>query len=89
MSERLPLTIGDWILPTLISWNNADPVDEEEILRNENVAAIQHNRNPFVDYPQLVDYIWGSKRDEAFVLSNHHANQMAQSTFTPPCLSSP
>lgn len=81
MSENLPLTIEDWILPTLISWSNADPVDDEEILRNENVSAIQHNRNPFVDYPELVDYIWGSKKDEAFVLTAHTANETAQSTF--------
>lgn len=81
MSEKLPLTIEDWILPTLINWNLSDPVDAEEIMRNENIAAIQHNRNPFVDYPELVDYIWGSKSAEQFLLADHKANETAKSVF--------
>lgn len=40
---------------TLIRWNNLDPVSDIERLRNNTVERIQGNRNPFVDYPNLLD----------------------------------
>ena len=39
----------------LITWNRIDPPSEVEMNRNNYVETIQGNRNPFVDYPQLVD----------------------------------
>ena len=41
----------------LRKWNEIDPVDAKEMARNEAVLAAQGNRNPFVDFPQLVNYI--------------------------------
>ncbi|MFT6630617.1 MAG: endonuclease I [Bacteriovoracaceae bacterium] len=41
----------------LRQWNIIDPVDSEEIKRNDSIEDIQGNRNPFVDDPQLVDLI--------------------------------
>lgn len=41
----------------LRKWHNEDPVDEEEMERNNNVEKFQGNRNPFIDYPSLVDRI--------------------------------
>lgn len=38
-------------------WHELDPVDEEERQRNEKIYQVQGNRNPFIDYPQLVDGI--------------------------------
>lgn len=38
----------------LIEWNNLDPVSEVEKYRNHTVQLIQGNRNPFVDYPELM-----------------------------------
>jgi endonuclease I len=44
---------------TLLAWHNSDPVSQKEIERNEAIFKdIQHNRNPFVDYPELANYIW-------------------------------
>ena len=43
----------------ILKWHNEDPVDQLEITRNEEVYKIQGNRNPFIDYPSLADYIWG------------------------------
>ena len=42
----------------LKAWNKLDPVSEVEKLRNETVQKIQGNRNPFVDYPNLVDSLF-------------------------------
>lgn len=41
----------------LRSWNRLDPVDEFERERNEAIFARQHDRNPFVDHPELVELI--------------------------------
>lgn len=56
--NRYP-TLRPWVVSMLMDWSHNDPVDEIERNRNEIVYGIQGNRNPFVDYPQLADYIWG------------------------------
>lgn len=63
--NRYP-TLRPWVCRLLLEWNEADPVDEIERARNEAVCGIQGNRNPFVDYPQLADYIWGDSMEYAF-----------------------
>lgn len=55
-----------WQLKMLMEWAKIDPVSEKETNRNNAVYGIQNNRNPFIDYPGLEDYIWGDKKDEAF-----------------------
>jgi len=49
-----------WTINMLMEWTRLDPVSEKEIKRNDAVYAIQGNRNPFIDHPELADYIWGS-----------------------------
>ena len=50
------------ILSDLLEWNKLDPVDEYEIHRNNLIYKnFQHNRNPFIDFPEWADYIWGVK----------------------------
>lgn len=51
-------TIGN--LDVLLEWNKSDPVDVFEIHRNNLIYNnIQHNRNPFIDFPSWADAIWG------------------------------
>ncbi|PZD79363.1 endonuclease [Mesonia sp. K7] len=57
--ENGPGEIGD--LATLLTWHQQDPPDDFEMNRNNVVYEWQKNRNPFIDYPDLVDYIFGSQ----------------------------
>ena len=57
-----------WSINLLLKWHRNDPVSEKETGRNNVVYNIQKNRNPFIDYPELVELIWGSKFGEPFVL---------------------
>lgn len=52
----------------LLKWHRMDPVDQKEIDRNNAVYAIQHNRNPFIDFKNLPEYIWGDSVQYAFSL---------------------
>ena len=38
-------------------WNDLDPVDDAEMARNNQIFEVQGNRNPFIDFPQLANYI--------------------------------
>ena len=46
-------------LSSLIQWHIDDPVDDFEINRNEIIFGFQQNRNPFIDHPNLVNFLWG------------------------------
>ncbi len=48
----------------LMEWHRADPVSPKEINRNNAVYNIQQNRNPFIDYPLLAEYLWGKFTSE-------------------------
>ena len=49
-----------WTINMLMEWTRLDPVSEKEIKRNEAIYGIQGNRNPFIDHPELAEYIWGN-----------------------------
>ncbi len=51
-----------WAINQLLEWHRNDPVSTLETTRNDAVYGIQHNRNPFVDNPELAEYIWGNKQ---------------------------
>lgn len=58
--------IVKWELDMLLRWAKEDPVSQKEIDRNNEVYKQQQNRNPYVDYPGLEQYVWGDKTDVAF-----------------------
>ena len=62
--------LSEWQLKMLMRWAKQDPVSEKEVNRNNAVYEIQKNRNPFIDYPGLEEYIWGDRQDEAFSYDN-------------------
>ena len=61
----------DWQQKMLMEWSKKDPVSQKEINRNKGIQSLQENRNPFVDYPGLEEYIWGSMTDVAFSYDNY------------------
>ena len=46
-------------LAMLLKWHRQDPVSQKEVDRNNGIQMTQGNRNPFIDYPYLAEYIWG------------------------------
>jgi endonuclease I len=58
--------LKSWALNLLIKWHNQDPVSEKELNRNNAIYGIQGNRNPFIDYPELVGKIWGADSVNTF-----------------------
>jgi deoxyribonuclease I len=45
-------------IAALRDWNTRFPPDDAERRRNDLIALVQGNRNPFIDDPDLVDRIW-------------------------------
>ncbi len=58
-----------WALNLLLKWHRQDVVSERETERNDAVYGFQKNRNPFIDHPELVEYIWGDKKGEAWYIN--------------------
>ena len=54
----------------LMKWHRQDPVSKKEIDRNNGIQQTQGNRNPFIDYPYLAEYIWGEKAGETLNLDD-------------------
>ena len=73
-----------WQLNMLMEWAKNDPVSEKEINRNNAVYAIQNNRNPFIDYPGLEEYVWGTLTTAAFSYDNYVQPEYNQAQLTAP-----
>lgn len=64
------LTLQPWAYNLLLKWSANDPVSVKERNRNDGImASAQKGRNPFIDLPDLAEYIWGSKSGKAFHLN--------------------
>ena len=63
--------LNAWSVALFLKWNAQDPVSQKEINRNNTIYAdFQHNRNPFIDHPELAEYIWGNKKGQTWTLGN-------------------
>ena len=60
-----------WVMDMMMRWAKQDPIDDVETARNNAVQQVQGNRNPFVDYPGLEEYVWGEKADMPFSYDNY------------------
>ena len=57
--------VGEYgVIDDLLEWNKLDPVDEFELHRN-NLCYNNYtnNRNPFIDFPEWADMIWGADKN--------------------------
>ena len=54
----------------LMKWHRQDPVSQKEVDRNNGIQQTQGNRNPFIDYPYLAEFIWGEKAGESINLND-------------------
>ena len=83
--------LAKWTYDMMMRWSKLDPVDDVERARNAAIyrSDVQGNRNPFVDYPGLEDYVWGDKKDVPFSYDNYEGgdivitDRVAQPVFAP------
>lgn len=59
-------TLKEWAYTLYLEWTRNDRFHDYEVDRNNAVYAIQGNRNLFVDFPELAEYVWGDSIDVAF-----------------------
>ncbi|PLX03950.1 MAG: hypothetical protein C0595_05085 [Marinilabiliales bacterium] len=77
---EIDLEVVDWVntypnaqhgkLSTLLQWNLLDPPDDFERNRNNAIYSFQHNRNPFIDYPEWAQMIWDNQNANPLSIDN-------------------
>lgn len=77
------LTLTPYLTKILLDWHRTDPVSEKEIDRLDAISSIQHNRNPYIEYPELVEYIWGDKQGE--IVDLHTLVRTTSDQYAVPC----
>lgn len=65
--ETWPPLLSAYASRLLMEWHRADPPDDFERLRNSVISQAQGGSNPFVEYPELAEYLWGEKAGDTFV----------------------
>lgn len=64
-SESYGMTVKSqlrpWALSMMRKWNRQDTVSQKELNRNNLIFnQFQHNRNPYIDFPELVELVFGA-----------------------------
>lgn len=83
VSQNTYPTLTTWAVNLLLKWHREDPVSDKEVMRNEEVYKIQNNRNPFIDYPELAEYLWGNKVGQVFNTTNASTPSGTPNLITP------
>jgi len=68
--------LSKYSIALFLKWHRADPVSQKEITRNDAVYAKQHNRNPFIDYPILAEFIWGTQKGQPWYKTSTPIDQV-------------
>lgn len=69
------LMFRSWASELLLRWNEKDVVSDKERSRNDGIWEEQHNRNPFIDLPDLADHIWGTKANIPYSLDGNYGGE--------------
>jgi hypothetical protein len=62
--------LTSYTVALFLKWHRQDPISTKEINRNNAVYGIQYNRNPFIDHPELAEFIWGTRKGEPWSLTS-------------------
>ncbi len=63
-------SLATWSIDLYLKWSRQDPVSKKETDRNNAIYGFQNNRNPFIDHPELAEYIWGTHKGESWSLTS-------------------
>lgn len=63
--ETWPM-LRNWAKNILLEWHRNDPVSRKEEDRMAAIFKFQNNRNPYIDYPELAEFIWGTSSTTAW-----------------------
>lgn len=83
MSQNDYPTLTTWAADLLMKWHRQDPVSDKETMRNDEVYKIQNNRNPFIDYPDLAELLWGNMKGQTFNASTSSTPTGTPNLITP------
>jgi endonuclease I len=72
-----------WILQLCVKWHKQDPPSVFEMKRNDSVFAIQGNRNPFIDYPEWVEKVFGPNGSASCLTTAIRTNKTVDFTIYP------
>jgi endonuclease I len=80
--QNFTCDLTDYAINLFLKWHREDPVSEKETHRNNAVFSLQKNRNPYIDYPELVEHIWGNAQSNPFTLTVYPISKKPEITFT-------
>jgi len=69
-----------WFYTLMLAWNSLDPVSTKEINRNNVIYGFQNNRNPYIDYPELAEFVWGNKKGQPWSSTNTNSPYLSLPT---------
>ena len=75
------------VLTTLLIWNKLDKVSAKEKRRNNIIYdEFQKNRNPYIDHPELADYIFGNLKSvkwmaQTYVPDDNFENELIKQGY--------